>query len=130
MPPRRPAGRRIRTGGVERDRPPARFRGPVRRIDVSKRPSHTSANGTVPAPSTDAIGQYGRQWGWDADFEVFTDFDLPTYVGPTSFSNLPWIDDPAEIARRKVDVAIIGAPFDDMVTHRPGARFGPRAIRG
>jgi agmatinase len=23
----------------------------------------------------------------------------------------------------------VGAPFDDMVTHRPGARFGPRAIR-
>jgi agmatinase len=26
-------------------------------------------------------------------------------------------------------VAVIGAPFDDMVSHRPGARFGPRAIR-
>ena len=30
---------------------------------------------------------------------------------------------------RGVDVAIIGAPFDDAVSHRPGARFGPRAIR-
>lgn len=27
------------------------------------------------------------------------------------------------------DIAIIGAPFDDAVTHRPGTRFGPRAIR-
>jgi agmatinase len=27
------------------------------------------------------------------------------------------------------DVAIIGAPFDDGVSHRSGARFGPRAIR-
>ena len=27
------------------------------------------------------------------------------------------------------DVAIVGAPFDDAVSHRPGARFGPRAIR-
>ena len=26
------------------------------------------------------------------------------------------------------DVAIVGAPFDDAVSHRPGARFGPRAI--
>jgi agmatinase len=26
-------------------------------------------------------------------------------------------------------VAIIGAPFDDAVSHRSGARFGPRAIR-
>jgi agmatinase len=72
---------------------------------------------------------FGVQWGWDADYEVFSDFDLPTYVGPTTFSNLPWITDPAEIAARKADVAIVGAPFDDMVTHRPGTRFGPRAIR-
>ena len=28
-------------------------------------------------------------------------------------------------ARRDVDVAIVGAPFDDAVSHRPGARFGP-----
>ena len=27
------------------------------------------------------------------------------------------------------DVAITGLPFDGAVTHRPGARFGPRAIR-
>jgi agmatinase len=60
---------------------------------------------------------------------VYDDFDLPSYVGPTTFSNLPWITDPADLIARKVDVAIVGAPFDDMVTHRPGARFGPRAIR-
>ncbi|MFN3277190.1 MAG: agmatinase [Paracoccus hibiscisoli] len=28
-----------------------------------------------------------------------------------------------------VDVAVTGIPFDQAVTHRPGARFGPRAIR-
>ena len=27
------------------------------------------------------------------------------------------------------DLAITGVPFDQAVTHRPGARFGPRAIR-
>jgi formimidoylglutamase len=67
--------------------------------------------------------------GWDQAFETFDDFDLQTYVGPASFMKLPWITDPAELRRRAVDVAIIGAPFDDAVTHRPGARFGPRAIR-
>ncbi|HUQ43863.1 MAG TPA: agmatinase family protein [Candidatus Limnocylindria bacterium] len=114
---------------------------------MSKRPSRPSASGTrpsngtasrapnesSPSPGTHAtngtIGEYGRQWGWDADFETFTNFDLPTYVGPTSFANLPWIEDSAELRRLAVDVAIVGAPFDDMVTHRPGARFGPRAIR-
>jgi len=72
---------------------------------------------------------YGHRNGWDRDFEAFSDFDLPTYVGPVTFSNLPWVTDPAEIRRRGVDVAIVGAPFDDAVSHRSGARFGPRAIR-
>jgi agmatinase len=67
--------------------------------------------------------------GWDREYELFSEFDLPTYVGPTSFMKLPWISDAAELTRRKPDVAIIGAPFDDAVSHRPGARFGPRAIR-
>jgi len=67
--------------------------------------------------------------GWADEFEVFEPADLPTYVGPTTFSKLPWVDDPAELRGLRPDVAIVGAPFDDMVTHRPGARFGPRAIR-
>ncbi len=121
---------------------------------MSKRPPHTPRNGTSPdaralrparsagaaRPSRDPAhppsavqegphGSYASQWGWDRPFEVYDDFDLPTYVGPTTFSNLPWITDPAELRARNVDVAIIGAPFDDMVTHRPGTRFGPRAIR-
>jgi hypothetical protein len=97
---------------------PAPFRGPVRRIDVNKRPPADSGNGS-----------FGTQWGWDREYEQYSDFDLPIYVGPSTFSNLPWITDPAELAARGVDVAIVGAPFDDMVTHRPGTRFGPRAIR-
>ena len=32
-------------------------------------------------------------------------------------------------ARPNADVAIVGAPFDEGVSSRPGARFGPRAIR-
>jgi len=31
--------------------------------------------------------------------------------------------------QEKYDIAIIGAPFDTAVSFRPGARFGPRAIR-
>ena len=47
----------------------------------------------------------------------------------TSFQKLPWLTDAAALAARRPDVAIVGAPFDDGVSHRPGARFGPRAIR-
>ena len=34
-----------------------------------------------------------------------------------------------ELARRAPDVAIVGAPVDEAVSYRPGARFGPRSIR-
>jgi formimidoylglutamase len=76
-----------------------------------------------------ASGGFAARNGWDRAYPVFEDFDLPEYVGPMSFQKLPWVTDPDEIRRRNVDVAIVGAPFDDAVSHRPGARFGPRAIR-
>ncbi len=62
-------------------------------------------------------------------YTAYDDFDLPNYVGLPSFQKLPWIADAAALAERRPDVAIVGAPFDDAVSHRPGARFGPRAIR-
>jgi agmatinase len=67
--------------------------------------------------------------GWDGELEVFDEFDLPAHVGVPTFQKLPLVATGAELAERGVDVAIIGAPFDDMVTARAGARFGPRAIR-
>jgi agmatinase len=67
--------------------------------------------------------------GWDRPYDTFAEFDLPTYVGLPTFMRLPWVPDAAELRARRADVAIVGAPFDDAVTHRPGARFGPRAIR-
>jgi len=62
-------------------------------------------------------------------YSAYDDFNLPSYVGLASFQKLPWITDAAALAAERPDVAIIGAPFDDAVSHRPGARFGPRAIR-
>ena len=84
---------------------------------------------SVPDPAPALGSDLARHNGWDREFETYSDFDLPTYVGPSSFMKLPWITDPAELRRLAVDVAIVGAPFDDAVSHRPGARFGPRAIR-
>ena len=53
--------------------------------------------------------------------------DKPDYAGLLTFGALPYTQDPGELAG--VDVAIVGAPTDDLVSDRPGARFGPRAIR-
>jgi agmatinase len=62
-------------------------------------------------------------------YTEWDDFDLPSYVGRTSFLKLPELTDGAALRARRPDVAIVGAPLDDGTSHRPGARFGPRAIR-
>ena len=62
-------------------------------------------------------------------YTAYDEFNLPTYVGIPSFQKLPWVTDADALMAERPDVAIVGAPFDDSVSHRPGARFGPRAIR-
>lgn len=46
------------------------------------------------------------------------------FGGATSFLRRPYTKDLTGI-----DLAVTGIPFDQAVTHRPGTRFGPRAIR-
>lgn len=48
----------------------------------------------------------------------------PTYAGALSFMRRPYGKDVAGC-----DLVIWGVPFDIAVTNRPGARFGPQAIR-
>jgi len=51
--------------------------------------------------------------------------DLP-FVGISTFGKRPYQPDWDQL---QADVAILGAPFDFGTQWRPGARFGPRAIR-
>ena len=69
----------------------------------------------------------------DAKTEVDTAFTRTTqrgyafenaFGGATSFLRRSYTKD-----LTGVDLAITGVPFDQAVTHRPGTRFGPRAIR-
>ena len=53
--------------------------------------------------------------------------EKPDYAGPLSFGGAPYTQDPAEL--EDADVAIVGAPTDDLVSDRPGTRLGPRSIR-
>ena len=53
--------------------------------------------------------------------------DKPDYAGLLTYAGMPYTHDPAELAG--VDVGVVGAPTDDLVSDRPGTRFGPRAIR-
>src|ERR1700740_2074275 len=53
--------------------------------------------------------------------------EKPDYAGPLTFGGAPCTQDAADLGG--FDVAIVGAPMDDLVSDRPGARFAPRAIR-
>jgi agmatinase len=53
--------------------------------------------------------------------------EKPDYAGLLTYGAMPYTQDPAELAG--VDVAVVGAPTDDLVSDRPGTRYGPRAIR-
>ena len=53
--------------------------------------------------------------------------EKPDYAGLLTFGGAPYTQDAAELAGH--DVAIVGAPTDDLVSDRPGTRFAPRAIR-
>jgi agmatinase len=49
---------------------------------------------------------------------------VPRFAGPATFARLPQTN---EVGRW--DVAVVGVPFDAGTSYRPGARFGPAAIR-
>jgi len=54
--------------------------------------------------------------------------DKPDYAGLLTYAGMPYTQDSTELDG--VDVAIVGAPVDELVSDRPGTRYGPRAIRG
>jgi agmatinase len=53
--------------------------------------------------------------------------EKPDFTGLLSFAGQPYTEDPDDLPG--ADVAIVGAATDDLVSDRPGSRFGPRAIR-
>lgn len=48
----------------------------------------------------------------------------PRFTGPRTFARLPVVEDLTD-----VDCAVVGLPWDGGTSFRPGARFGPEAIR-
>jgi len=78
---------------------------------------HKSGDDDDTERSVEELELLQKKWGTDYGFS-----------GISTFAHLPHtkcLVNPSE----KYDIAIIGAPFDTAVSYRPGARFGPRAIR-
>jgi agmatinase len=49
---------------------------------------------------------------------------VPRFAGIATFARLPTLE---QVGR--FDVAVVGVPFDGGTSYRPGARFGPAAVR-
>ena len=52
--------------------------------------------------------------------------ESPPFAGIASFLKAPYMADPRS---DDAEVAILGIPYDEATTARPGARYGPRAMR-
>ncbi|OAA73442.1 arginase family protein [Cordyceps fumosorosea ARSEF 2679] len=75
--------------------------------------------------------QQVRFWLNDGDGDGDVSVTQMPFLTGTGFATLPvtdcFADDDSEASR--YDIAILGAPHDTTTTGRPGARFGPPAIR-
>ncbi|KAH8894925.1 agmatinase [Thozetella sp. PMI_491] len=73
------------------------------------------------APSRDftpeELAELERKWGFEWGFNGIGSF--------AHLKHVKCLTTPGEL----FDIGIIGAPFDTATSYRPGARFGPRAIR-
>jgi agmatinase len=63
----------------------------------------------------------------DAGLDISRGDEPPAGGVGATFCGQPLVHDQAGL--EGADVAVLGAPFDDGTSHRPGARYGPRAIR-
>lgn len=68
-------------------------------------PETTSGTGRDPVGQVDAL-------------------EVPRFAGLATFARLPRLEQVEQ-----ADVAVVGVPFDAGTTYRPGARFGPAAVR-
>jgi guanidinopropionase len=64
----------------------------------------------------------------DAFFQPVSALEMPRFAGMPSFMRLPHLTmDSQEISR--LDMGLVGVPWDAGTTNRPGPRHGPRQLR-
>ncbi|OBZ68611.1 putative agmatinase 1 [Grifola frondosa] len=96
------------------------FQSPLARSHDHQIPLDLNIDGQQQSASTEGDSEtWLKKYGKQID-QVFS--------GPLSFSHLPYFRC-LEDVNAQFDIALLGMPFDTAVTYRPGARFGPYAIR-
>ncbi|SFI78472.1 agmatinase [Albimonas pacifica] len=73
---------------------------------------------------TDSHDPHRRDYAFLAQDSKAVTHDEPMWSGALSFCRRRYGRDLAG-----ADVAVVGVPYDQSVTNRPGTRFGPRAVR-
>ena len=64
----------------------------------------------------------------DPFFKPITGSVMPRFAGLATLMRLPYVE-LDDAAFSKVDIGLIGVPWDGGTTNRPGARHGPRQVR-
>ncbi len=63
----------------------------------------------------------------DRTISLFSRGHQPAFAGINTFMKAPYCEDMRNIGQ--YEAAFVGIPFDTGTTYRPGARFGPQAVR-
>src|SRR5262245_53536914 len=63
----------------------------------------------------------------DRTISCFSRGHQPAFAGINTFMKAPYCADVREVSQ--YEAAFVGVPFDTATTYRPGARFGPQAVR-
>ena len=63
----------------------------------------------------------------DRTISLFSRGHQPAFAGINTFMKAPYCEDIRNVGN--YEAAFVGAPFDTGTTYRPGARFGPQAVR-
>ena len=63
----------------------------------------------------------------DRTISLFSRGHQPAFAGINTFMKAPYCEDIRKVG--EYEAAFVGIPFDTGTTYRPGARFGPQAVR-
>ncbi|MGH3626695.1 MAG: agmatinase [Sciscionella sp.] len=97
------------------------------RVNLDRLAEITDAKQTDEAERSVALGLEGAPSIIDRTISTFSRGHQPAFAGINTFLKAPYLEDVHRLAGH--DVAIVGVPFDMGTTYRPGARFGPQAMR-
>lgn len=97
------------------------------RVNLDKLAEVTDARQSDEVERSLSLGLEGAPSIVDWTISTFSRGHQPAFAGINTFLKAPYLEDVHQVSGH--EVAIVGVPFDMGTTYRPGARFGPQAMR-